>query len=78
MNVACIVARFKYGIDLLQLSQINLELLLSPGGVKSKLALSAALASKNVSMVSASVSETLKVRLYDFGFWFKEKLKRCS
>ena len=69
MNVACIVARFKYGIDLLQLSQINLELLLSPGGVKSKLSmLFAALASKNVSIVSASVSDTSNVRLKVLGF----------
>jgi len=72
------VARFKYGIDLLQLSQTNLELLPSPGGVKSKLSLSAALASRNVSMVSESVSETTKVKLYDFGFWLSPSSVRCS
>ena len=38
-------------------SQTNLDELASPGGVKSKLALSFALASKNVSIVSASVSD---------------------
>ena len=59
-----------YGIDLLQFSQTNSEDELSPGGVKVKLSLSFALASKNVSIVSASVSETLKVKLKIFGFLF--------
>ena len=49
-------------------SQTNLDELASPGGVKSKLALSFALASKNVSIVSASVSETSKVKLKTLGF----------
>ena len=68
LNVACIVALFKYGIDLDHASHTNLDELASPGGVKSKLAVSFALASKNVSIVSASVSDTLKVKLNIFGF----------
>ena len=44
-------------------SHTNLDEVASPGGVKSKLALSFALASKNVSIVSASVSDTSNLRL---------------
>ena len=50
-------------MDLFHPSHTNLDELASPGGVKSKLALSFALASKNVSIVSESVSYTSKVRL---------------
>ena len=47
-----------YGIDFDHASQTNFCAVDSPGAVKSKLSLSKALASKNVSIVSASVSET--------------------
>ena len=63
LNVACIVALLLYGIDFDHEGQTYLLAALSPGGVKSKLAESSALASKNVSIVSASVSDTLKVKL---------------
>ena len=50
-------------IDLFHVSQTNLAPADSPGGVKSNAALSSARASKNVSMVSASVSDTSNVKL---------------
>ena len=62
------MALLLYGIDLVQFSQTNSDEELSPGGVKVKLSLSFARASKNVSIVSASVSETSKVKLNSFGF----------
>jgi len=57
-----------YGIDLDQDSQTNCDELDSAGGVKVKLALSKALASKNVSIVSESVSDTTNVRSMVLGF----------
>ena len=55
-------ARLLNGIDLLQLRQMYLPLLASPGGVKSKCSVPPR-ASMNVSIVSACVSETRNVRL---------------
>ena len=56
------------GIDLVHVSQTNSEDELSPGGVKVKLSLSFARASRKVSIVSASVSDTSNVKLNSFGF----------
>ena len=62
------MALLRYGIDFVQFSHTNSEDELSPGGVKVKLSLSFARASRKVSIMSAYDSVTSKVKEYSLGF----------